>query len=390
MSGTTKGRPGAKKRPNIRVFYALAAVIAAMIVLILCMTVFFNITEVRVEGVSVYKKDQIVNIGGIVKEMNLVRTDVHKAEQRLKDNLVYIDDVTVKKSYPSSVVISCKEAVKAADISYDDGYYVLSESGRILESANPEPTGGILVIEGFSFYQGADIEEKMKYEMTEKEAEEFRKSFRQPGNELQSEDGYSHKIVTDLLSELREQGYKNVVDINIGSRADIRINIDDRIEIKMGSSADIEYKLSYFRAVMGSLAEDYEGTLIYNGAESGVSAIPKDKNYDRPRLSNDSRNSSGADSSSAEDLIGEQGTDSQESLPASTEPDDGGGQYYYDPGYDPGYTDPGYYDPGYYEPGYYDPNYNDPGYYDGYDQGGQWDQGGGYQDYQSWDNNYGW
>lgn len=38
------------------------------------------------------------------------------------------------------------------------------------------------------------------------------------------------------------------------------MNVDNRLDIKLGSSADIEYKLSYFKAVMGKLAENYEGT----------------------------------------------------------------------------------------------------------------------------------
>ena len=51
---------------------------------------------------------------------------------------------------------------------------------------------------------------------------------------------------------------------------------DGRLEIKLGSSVDMEYKLTYLKAVIDkSITDDYEGTLIYNGADSGISAIPK-------------------------------------------------------------------------------------------------------------------
>ncbi|MDO4944713.1 MAG: FtsQ-type POTRA domain-containing protein [Ruminococcus sp.] len=256
---------------NVKAYYALAAVIAVLIVMILCLTLLFRINNIKVEGVTLYREDQIISVGGVEKQMNLVRTDTSKIVDRLLDNLVYIDDVKVTKKYPSTVVISCTEAVKAADIEYKDAYYVLSSSGRILEAKNPKPTGDIPVVSGFDL-----------------------KSLK-PGEELASEDGFKADILIELLSELSEQNYENIISIDMTTRANIVINYDDRIEIKLGSSADIEYKLSYFKAVIDSLTSDYEGTLIYNGS-AGVSAIPKDKETEIPVVDD---SSSQADDSSA-------------------------------------------------------------------------------------------
>ena len=186
-------------------------------------------------------------------------------EKRLTDNLVYIDEVKVSKSYPSTVVIDCKEAVKAADIEYEGGYYVLSTSGRILEANNPMPTGGIPIITGFKFYTAQERIDKGE-ELTDEEIFAFRAA----GAKLRSEDNYSDKIINDLMKELIEQDYENVKTIDITSRANIMLNIDNRLDIKLGSSADIGYKLSYFKAVMGKLADNYEGTLIYNGSEKSL------------------------------------------------------------------------------------------------------------------------
>lgn len=361
-----KGKNSALKRRRIRAFYALASVAAAVIILLLCMTVFFNVTNVQVEGVTVYRKEQVINVGGILQNMNLVRTDTGKAKQRLLDNLVYIDDVEIKKSYPSTVIITCTEAVKAADIEFEGEYYVLSSSGKILESGNKQPTGGIPVVKGFTFYQGDDIARREDRELTETEKRELRR----PGTKLKSADTYSDKIVTDLVNEIAELGLKDVKTIDVTSRADIVINVDDRIEIKLGSAADSEYKLGYFKAVVDRLAEDYEGELIYNGSDNGVSAIPKDKVQDLKKLGDSSASdSSGASDSSSADPNAQQAW-----------ADDGTGAYYGDQQW----TDNGY----------YGDTWNDPGWnnYDWTDNGG-WDTGytdtwtdGGYTE----DNGYGW
>ena len=215
------------RKLDLRMLYALAAVAAAVVVLILCMTIFFNVSSVEVRGVSLYTDDQIINVGGIYEDMNLVRTDTARAEKRLTDNLVYIDEVKVSKSYPSTVVIDCKEAVKAADIEYEGGYYVLSTSGRILEANNPMPTGGIPIITGFKFYTAQERIDKGE-ELTDEEIFAFRAA----GAKLRSEDNYSDKIINDLMKELIEQDYENVKTIDITSRANIMLNIDNRLDMQ--------------------------------------------------------------------------------------------------------------------------------------------------------------
>ena len=368
------------RKLDLRMLYALAAVAAAVVVLILCMTVFFNVSSVEVRGVSLYTDDQIINVGGIYEDMNLVRTDAARAEKRLMDNLVYIDEVKVSKSYPSTVVIDCKEAVKAADIEYEGGYYVLSTSGRILEANNPTPTGGIPIITGFKFYTAQDLLDKGE-ELTDDEI--F--SYRAAGAKLRSEDDYSDKIIIDLMTELIDQGYENVKTIDITSRANIILNIDNRLDIKLGSSADIGYKLSYFKAVMGKLAENYEGTLIYNGSENGVSAIPKDKYIGKPTFAKDPEKKD-TDSSASDDTNTEDGTDTDNnddnSQAENNDVNNSDGQENNDGGYDDnGWTD-NTWDDGQYNDNEnwadnnwnYDQNYND----------------GGWNDYTYNDGGYGW
>lgn len=243
-----------KRRSNMKGYYALAMMFVALIVLFLCLTVFFRTSDIKVEGVTLYRYDQIINVGGVSTGANLMRMDTDTIEQRILDNLVYIDEVTVKKQYPSTVVISCKEAKKSADIKDGKKYYVVSDSGKILEAETDKHTKGLPIIIGF------EIKSKNQ------------------GDKLESNDAFKADILEELLKCLDEQDFDKVTKIDLTSRSDIKLFYDGRIEIDMGSSVDIDYKLSYFKAVIDkSLTKDYEGVLIYNGVDSGISAIPKDK-----------------------------------------------------------------------------------------------------------------
>lgn len=248
------------------------------------MFLFFNVSEIKIEGVTLYEQDQILGVGGVSTGQNLVRTNTDIVEKRLKDTLVYLDDVKVTKKFPSTLVITCTEAEKAADIEYKNSYYVLSASGKILETKNPAPTGDIPVVKGFEL-----------------------KSLSQ-GDKLASEDSFKADILEELLDDLHDLKFKNIDSIDLTTRSDIKLMYDGRLEIKLGSSVDMEYKLTYLKAVIDkSITDDYEGTLIYNGADSGISAIPKSQD----------------ESSKPDDTSSVKPDDSSSAVSADTNIDDG-------------------------------------------------------------------
>ena len=162
-------------------------------------------------------------------------------------------------------------------------------------------------------------------------------------------------------------GMKNIKKIDITDRTDIKLNYDNRIEIQLGSSVDLDIKLTYIKTVLDKgLPESYEGTLRYNGIDSGISAIPKQADVPS-KTSSKADSSSSADSSAAEAYA--DGTASAADSSTDTTTDNGwgyGDQYdqNYDTGYDQGnqdYTDQNW---GYDNGDGYSYDYDDGGYSD--------------------------
>lgn len=246
-----------KRRNNMRGIYAIAVVFASIIILILCMTIFFNFEakDVKINGVTLYTKEQILVVGGISGKNNLVRTDTDLIEERLKKHLVYIDNVEVKKKYPSGIEINVQEAKKAADIEFNGKYYVLSESGKMLECANSARSKNIPIVKGIKL-----------------------KSVN-PGDKLQSDDVLKTKILNKLISQTDSLKFGKITEIDLTDRTNITFKYDNRINIYIGSSVDMDYKLKFIKAVIDDhLTDNFKGTLRYNGVNSGISAIPEDDN----------------------------------------------------------------------------------------------------------------
>lgn len=278
------------KTARMRNLYIGSIFIVLAIILIACLVFFFNIETIQIEGVTLYGDEQIQIVGGVQSGQNLIRLDTDVVEERLKNNLVYIEDVKVQQKLPSTLVITCTEAEKAVDIEENGSYYVVSSSGRVLEQS-AKPTGRIPVIKGF------ELKSKT------------------PGEELASKDSLKTDILSQLLAGIQDNHYKRITNIDMSDRSDIKILYDERIEIRLGSSVDIESKLTQIKAVIDRQREDYEGTVIYNSIESGISAIPKEKNT--PVIAD----TADENSSSAEDDTSQAQTDTQEEFPADNNTD---------------------------------------------------------------------
>ena len=243
-----------KRRNNLKSYYAFAVIGAVVILLILCMTVFFKYgpDDVKIHGVTLYTKDQIIGIGGISNDGNLVRTDTDKIAERLKKYLVYIEEADVEKSYPSELLIKVTEAQKAADVDFNGKYYVVSKKGRLLECANEDRTSGIPIVKGLELKT-----------LT-------------PGNNLETKDALKNRIFKDLTNQIDQLGFKKITEIDLTDRTNIVLTYDNRIKIYIGSSVDMDYKLKYVKAVIDEkLSDKFRGMLRYNGVNSGISAIPE-------------------------------------------------------------------------------------------------------------------
>ena len=245
-------RRSGREQGSIVGYCAIAFVFVSLIVLVLCLTVFFKVKMVEINGVTLYRDDQILGVGGILKDENLVRTDTALIKKRLEETLVFIEEAKVEKKYPSTLIISVTEAQKAADIVVDDKVCVVSASGRVLEMGNARTTGGIPVVRGF--------------ELTSKKV----------GDKLASKDESKLKIYNDLMKNISAISMDKITEIDLSSRSGIIMLYDGRITLELGSSMDLDYKLNYFKSVIDSkLSGDFKGKLVYNGSDSGISAIPE-------------------------------------------------------------------------------------------------------------------
>lgn len=116
MSRRSHSRTRRRNRGRLGPLFKLLCLIALVVALTAGATVFFRVETVAVSGNSRYTEEEIVAASGIQLNENLYGWNKFKVEQRLYQTLPYIGDVLIRRSLPSTVVITVTEWDAVAQI----------------------------------------------------------------------------------------------------------------------------------------------------------------------------------------------------------------------------------------------------------------------------------
>lgn len=140
----------ARRRRNRRI-----AAVAALVVLIAAgawfsITVLFKIDKFEVQGESRYTAEELAEVFGHSPGDNMYGFSADNAEKRIEAALPYIEQVTIRRRLPSTIVFKVTEAVETFCVPWQGQYAVLSGQMKVLRMAAEEPAG-LLRIEGLSY-----------------------------------------------------------------------------------------------------------------------------------------------------------------------------------------------------------------------------------------------
>lgn len=234
------------KRGNMSLHYSLIAFIALVVFAILSTTVFFNIESADIIGSSIYSADEIIAASGIKGGDNMVRKNMGKAEKAITSELIYIEEAQISRKLPSSVEILVVPCIETASLQTEDGYLIVSESGKILR-ADAEPAEDTLV------FLGTEPAEDMHIGMT-----------------FASADENKTEVIYELLEKSGSGFASKITSFDVTDRLNITCLYEDRITIEINSVADIDYKFRLAEEILNTkISPDAEGRLklLENGAQ---------------------------------------------------------------------------------------------------------------------------
>lgn len=235
-----------RRHGNMSLHYSLIAFIVLVVFAILSTTVFFNIESADVIGSSIYSVDEIISVSGIKGGDNMVRKNMGKAEKAITSELIYIEEAHISRKLPSAVEILIVPCIETASLQTEDGYLIISESGKILR-AEAEPAEDTLV------FLGTEPAEDMHIGMTFASADEDKT-----------------EVIYELIEKSGSGFASKITSFDVTDRLNITCLYEDRINIEINSIADIDYKFRLAEEILDTkISPDAEGRLklLENGAQ---------------------------------------------------------------------------------------------------------------------------
>lgn len=110
------------------------AVVAAL-------TIFFKVQSITVSGNARYTSEEVVAASGIEIEDNLFLLNKYSAAQAIFEKLPYVEEATINRALPDTIVITVRECAAAAGVVTPEGYWLISENGKLLERTDTLPSG---------------------------------------------------------------------------------------------------------------------------------------------------------------------------------------------------------------------------------------------------------
>ena len=237
-----KNKETAYRRNRGRIVFLVLMVLLIAVALVGACTVFFRVEFVEVEGNARYSEEQILEAAHINMGENLILTQKDVIVQRLYDTLPYIDSVTVKKRFPTTLRLVITETAPAAVIATEDesSWWLMDGKGKILEqidAATAENYTRILGLYAVSprISKPVDVGE-----------------------------GHISQLngLLGLLQVLQERGMTSQINsINASSRTELVMVYQGRIQAKLLNNVDFNRKILILEEIVAVLGDEEQGVL---------------------------------------------------------------------------------------------------------------------------------
>ncbi|MGN0520131.1 MAG: cell division protein FtsQ/DivIB [Candidatus Fimenecus sp.] len=253
----------AKKRRRRRnlIIGSLLTVLILTVGIILCLTVFFNIANIEVNGDEIYNTEQIIEASGITVGENMFLTSTKDAAAAIEKTLPYVEKAEIKRSLSCTVTITVTKATASAALAEGDAYILLNASGKVLEDGVVALSDDILILEAGAVSSAV------------------------PGELVVFENETAASDFVSVFAALQNGGITGLTQLDVRDRLQIEATYQNRIVLKLGEAATVANKTDFIKATLdrceqntpgfkGSIDFSIDKKAFQNAEEESTTAAP--------------------------------------------------------------------------------------------------------------------
>ncbi|MHB1151538.1 MAG: cell division protein FtsQ/DivIB [Eubacteriales bacterium] len=233
-------------------FSLLFAAVVCIIFAVGCVSLFFKVSTVLVEGVTGYDKDAIRDASGILQDQNLYALDKAAIEKSVITNYPYIRNVRVDRRIPTTVALIVEEDEPHYYFELAGEYFVLSDTLRVMEYT--EDVAELLIRKPNIIKLNT---QRIIYAVVGRQIKFENSDYFEYAQEM---------LATFLGSELSDK----ISIIDFSDKFNIFIMYDGRFKIEFGNIENIAIKIDFASRILNSFDSTYSGTINVENEEAFV------------------------------------------------------------------------------------------------------------------------
>ena len=220
------------RRGRFAFLYKVLSVLVICAAIIAAVTLFFRVEHIKPTGQQRYTEEQIREASGVLLGDNLFLLNKYDVAGRIIDQLPYVENIRINRTYPNTLNIEVAECAKPFAIEQNGEVWLVSTRGKIVDQVAPSEGNGYAVISGCELLEPA-VGTRIA---------------------LATEYGIQEESLLALLAALQEGGMLEKVDgIRLGDLSTLYLDYSGRFTVKLPYGADYDFKMMALRAY---LAED--------------------------------------------------------------------------------------------------------------------------------------
>lgn len=228
-----------RKKIFRRIGLLFSVLLMSLIVVVGCMALFLKIEYINVTGNTLYSSEDIINESGISVGMNLYAINKKTSEASIMSSYPYVGDVTIRRTLPSTVTLRITEEPPKYYTEIYGEYFVLSTAFRVLERS-----------EDLEYIRSKNLLPIMLPDVKTAIV----------GEKV----GFKSEVSLGYLEEFLKaveacEVSKRLTSIDVSSKYNIYVTLEDRFRIYLGTSSDAETKLVFAEMIINTFDADKSG-----------------------------------------------------------------------------------------------------------------------------------
>jgi len=232
--------PNEKKKTLSRatIVYITAITVIVIMMTFIGVSVFLRVTNIKVEGISKYTRQEIIEASGVSIGDSLIFADLQSIAQRIREQLPFVNDAEFIREYPDTLLINITESAAIATIAFAGEILIIDSSGRVLKIDNNKPEDLIEV-------RGVEINDVTVGAI--------------PKSELGAEMKFQY--MQDVLVAIEREGLERDISyLDVSNITNIHFGFSGIYRVILGGPSNVRNKLSRLHEDLIQLETRYPGT----------------------------------------------------------------------------------------------------------------------------------